>query len=78
MPKEPQDLAQIRFDNALALFDEFVRANERFIAEGCSSGVDICPSTEQELSLANALTIDSMNFGTASTFLPFVCRQPKR
>jgi hypothetical protein len=26
MPTEPRDLAQIRFDNAMALFDEFVRA----------------------------------------------------
>jgi hypothetical protein len=26
MPTEPLDLAQIRFENALALFDEFVRA----------------------------------------------------
>jgi len=54
---------------------EFVEGNEKFIADGCSSGADVCPRSAEEIKLANVLTMAAMNFGTASSFLPFVCRQ---
>ena len=40
MPTEPQDLAQIRFDNALALFDEFVRATVKHPDAATLRGLD--------------------------------------
>lgn len=54
---------------------DFIRGNEDFIAAGCSNGADACPKSDKDFELANALTITAMNFGTASTFLPFVCRE---
>ena len=54
---------------------EFIEGNEKFIADGCSSGADVCPRSAEEIKLANVLTMAAMNFGTASSFLPFVCRQ---
>lgn len=54
--------------------DGFIKGNESFIAAGCSNGADVCPNSPADFELANALTIAAMNFGTASTFLPFVCR----
>ena len=54
---------------------EFIKGNEKFIADGCSSGADVCPHSPKEIELANALTMAAMNFGTASSFLPFICRQ---
>jgi len=53
----------------------FISGNEAFIAAGCSNGADVCPSSAKDFDLANKLTIAAMGFGTASTFLPFVCRQ---
>ena len=55
--------------------DAFIQGNEKFIADGCSSGADVCPHSPEEINLANVLTMAAMNFGTASSFLPFVCRQ---
>ena len=55
--------------------DDFIRGNEKFIADGCSSGADVCPRSTEEINLANVLTMAAMNFGTASSFLPFVCRK---
>ena len=52
----------------------FISGNEAFIAAGCSNGADVCPTTDKDFDLANKLTIAAMGFGTASTFLPFVCR----
>jgi hypothetical protein len=57
--------------------EAFIRGNEAFIAAGCSNGADICSSAPADIALANKLTIAAMNFGTASTFLPFICRQPQ-
>ncbi len=54
---------------------EFITGNEAFIAAGCSNGADVCPSSRADIELANRLTMAAMNFGTASSFLPFVCRQ---
>jgi hypothetical protein len=53
----------------------FIKGNEAFIAAGCSNGADVCPETKADIDLANKLTMASMNFGTASSFLPFICRQ---
>ena len=52
----------------------FISGNEAFIAAGCSNGADVCPTSAKDFDLANKLTIAAMGFGTASTFLPFVCR----
>src|SRR3954463_5221823 len=51
----------------------FVEGNEAFIAAGCSNGADVCPSSAEDIDLANKLTMAAMNFGTASSFLPFIC-----
>ena len=40
MPAEPRDLAQIRFDNAMALFDEFVRATVKHPDAAALRGLD--------------------------------------
>ena len=54
--------------------EAFITGNEAFIAAGCSNGADVCPTSAKDFDLANKLTIAAMGFGTASTFLPFVCR----
>jgi hypothetical protein len=51
----------------------FIAQNENFIASGCTSSPTVCAQSNQELEIANALTIAMMNAGTASTFLPFRC-----
>lgn len=51
----------------------FLAAHDAFLASGCQSRAAICPSSEADLALANALTIAAMNGGAASTFLPFRC-----
>ena len=40
MPSEPRDLAQIRFDNAMALFDDFVRATIKHPDSAILRGLD--------------------------------------
>jgi hypothetical protein len=74
-----------RYDKAihelLALGDRkgvtegFIKGNEDFIAAGCSNGADVCPRSAADFKLANDLTLAAMGFGTASTFLPFICRK---
>ena len=54
--------------------DGFIQGNESFIKAGCSNGADVCPQSPADFDLANKLTLAAMGFGTASTFLPFVCR----
>lgn len=54
--------------------EHIIQGNEAFIAAGCSNGADVCPESPDDFDLANKLTIAAMGFGTASTFLPFVCR----
>jgi hypothetical protein len=51
----------------------FIAQNENFIASGCSAEAGLCPRSSQELEIANALTIEMMNAGAASTFLPYAC-----
>lgn len=55
----------------------FIAGNKAFIAAGCSNGADVCPQSPADTDLANKLTLAAMGFGTASTFLPFVCRATK-
>lgn len=55
---------------------EFLDSHEAFLASGCTARADVCPRSEQELELANVMTILAMNAGMASTFLPFACRKP--
>ena len=52
---------------------EFLSENNAFIASGCTAPTDICARTEQEFTLANLLTVMTMNEGMASTFVPFGC-----
>ena len=51
----------------------FIAGNENFIAGGCSERVRLCPRSDQELDIANLLSLVMINAGTASTFLPFHC-----
>ncbi len=53
---------------------DFIARNEAFIRSDCTDRSDICPATRQEGELVNKLTMATMNFGTASTFVPFVCK----
>lgn len=55
----------------------FIKGNEDFIGAGCSNGADVCPRSPADFKLANDLTLAAMGFGTASTFLPFICRSAK-
>ena len=57
--------------------EHFIKGNQAFIAAGCSNGADVCPQSPKDFDLANKLTIAAMGFGTASTFLPFICRARK-
>ena len=56
-----------------AMSVEFIDQNERFIAGHCLDRVAVCPKSETELAVANALTLGAMNGKAASTFLPFAC-----
>ncbi len=71
---------RIAWGEALARFGreglgtDFLARHEDFLASGCRAPRDICPRSAAEGALADALTIAAMNAGTASTFLPFLCR----
>src|SRR3954465_15325736 len=54
---------------------EFLDGHEAFLASGCTAKADVCPRSPEELELANIMVLAAMNAGTASTFLPFSCRQ---
>ena len=53
---------------------DFLSRHEAFLASNCSRTSDVCPRSPEELKLANIMVIASMNFGAASTFVPFYCR----
>lgn len=85
--EEPRSWTQVKCDRyrliwteALARFGErgigeaFRARHAAFLESGCTARADVCPRSPEELALANALTVAAMNFGTASTFLPFACR----
>jgi hypothetical protein len=65
-------LASIGSDNVNY---NFVANNENFIASECTERVNVCPRSNQELEIANLLTMVMMNEGAASTFLPFTCAE---
>ncbi len=52
---------------------DFLARHAAFLASGCRER-RVCPRSEQELALANALTIAAMNDRMASSFVPFICR----
>lgn len=54
--------------------ERFLARNQEFIDSGCLSDVDACPETEDDIEVANGLTIATMNAGAASSFSPFRCR----
>jgi hypothetical protein len=54
--------------------EDFISRNEAFIRSDCTDRSDICPASREEGVLVNKLTMATMNFGTASTFVPFVCK----
>lgn len=68
----------LRRRGAQGLSAAFLASHEAFIASGCTDQGHVCPRSAEELDLANILTIQAMNFGTASTFLPFACPLPAR
>jgi hypothetical protein len=61
-----------RFGTA-GLGQDFLARHEAFLAAGCQGERNVCPKTEAEFRLANALVIQGMNAGMASTFFPFGC-----
>lgn len=54
--------------------DRFLAQNQAFIASGCLADIDACPETDDDIEVANGLTIATMNAGAASSFSPFRCR----
>ncbi|KPB01068.1 hypothetical protein [Ahrensia marina] len=72
------------WDEALTLFDksqmtaDFVNAHERFIETKCDHDIHVCPVSDYDLEVANAMVVASMNAGTASTFPPFTCRDENK
>ncbi len=57
----------------VGLSEEFIARHEAFIASGCRTR-DVCPRSPQEIAMADVMTIAAMNAGTASSFVPFACR----
>jgi hypothetical protein len=66
----PEALARF---GRVGLSEEFLARHEAFIASGCRTR-DVCPRSPQEIAMADVMTIAAMNAGTASSFVPFVCR----
>ena len=52
----------------------FLDRHAAFLASNCTRPADVCPRSDQEFRLANAMVVLAMNAGTASTFPPFACR----
>lgn len=66
------DEALKRFGRA-GVSEDFLARHAAFIARGCDDPRDVCPRSQEELALADVMTLRAMNAGTASTFLPFAC-----
>lgn len=64
--------AQRHFD-LTAISPGFLAAHQAFLDSGCRSRAPICPGSDAETRLADAMTIAAMNAGAASSFLPFRC-----
>lgn len=56
------------------LSPEFLERNDTFVTLGCTIQGNVCPRSDEELNLANMLTLMTMSEGMASTFAPFSCR----
>jgi hypothetical protein len=84
-PKSWPEVKCVRYGSAWAealnrrgkqgLSPEFIERHEAFLASGCTTPADVCPRSEEELSMANIMVVAAMNAGTASTFPPFACRK---
>jgi len=53
---------------------QFLDRHAAFLASGCSGPRNVCPNSQAELTLADALSIAAMNGGATGSFLPFACR----
>ncbi|SFT34224.1 hypothetical protein [Sedimentitalea nanhaiensis] len=53
--------------------DGFMARHQDFVDNGCPAATRICARTDGDVTLANLMTILSMNEGMASTFVPFGC-----
>jgi hypothetical protein len=53
---------------------DFLDRHAAFLASGCRGPRDVCPRSQAELTLADALSIAAMNGGATGSFLPFACR----
>ena len=53
--------------------EDFVAAQERFVAGGCVPEARICPESAGELAVADALTLMAVAEGATGSFLPFGC-----
>ena len=53
---------------------QFLDRHAAFLASGCSGPRDVCPRSQAELTLADALSIAAMYSGATGSFLPFACR----
>ena len=83
-PQDWHDVKCLRYKKAWAevlgqegmrgLGREFLDRHDAFLASNCTRRSDVCPRSAEELKLANIMVIRSMNFGAASTFVPFYCR----
>jgi hypothetical protein len=52
---------------------EFISKNTAFVSTGCQDPIGVCPRSEEEIDMANMLTVMTMSEGMASTFVPFNC-----
>ena len=55
------------------LSDGFVASNAAFLRAGCVAVERVCPETERDRKVADALAIRVVNEGMSTTFLPFGC-----
>jgi len=63
----------ISLQGAEGLRVEFLTDNQAFIDGGCVEQVEICPMTDEEWTLAEALVKLTEREGIPSRFLPFGC-----
>ena len=56
------------------LTPEFRDENERFIRSTCLQRIPVCPRSSEDLAIANALTLGTMNGDVGGSFLPFACK----
>lgn len=75
------ELYRHAWDKALAhqglagLSSGFLAGHQAFLDSNCSRQADVCARSPEDLELANAMVVLSMNFGAASTLAPFYCRR---